>query len=198
MIPFLFIESEFMASNVIWFCFLYLIGAYLKRNDNKIKNTWKVKLIFSITILTMWVSSILIQQIYEITHIEKLQNYVYYLSVMNSPFMLAAGVSIFIIFKDMHISSKAINTFGGVTFACYLLHEFPLLRELIWKELFHTEFFYNKSIIIVLLHMVLCIVLIFIVALIIESIRKLVERKIFSLGVWKKIDDKLQGLFDWT
>lgn len=193
-IPFVFVDSNFIVTDIIWFCFLYLIGAYIKYDSEKIKNTWKVKCTFVVAILCMWFSSVIISTISSIMGIAVSERFLYYFSATCSPFMLAAGICLFIAFKDMNITNGIINKLGGVTFACYLLHDNPIIRTIIWNTIFHTERYYDRSIFLVFLNILICIVAIFLFAIVTETIRRIIENKLFSLKYWKMLDDKINNM----
>ena len=145
-IPFVFVGSNFLVTDVIWFCFLYLIGAYIKHNEDKLNNTWKTKLYFIVLIFCMWMTSIVINKVYEITQIEKVKSYIFYFSTTYSPFMLISGILLFILFKNMKMFNEFINKLGSVPFSCYLLHDNGIARVVVWNNIFHTEKFYDESI----------------------------------------------------
>ena len=78
-----------------------------------------------------------------------------------------------------------INYLAKYTFGIYLIHDNPLLRDLIWQSLFETTQYQNSPYI--LLHFLLCTVIIFITCAFIDFLRSVtVER------LWLKMFDRVK------
>lgn len=87
-------------------------------------------------------------------------------------FGIVSSVSIFLAFTKLSdFTNNLINTIAGSTFAVYLLHEHPMLREFIWSRILHVESIQFRS-----SYFVLCsfasIVFVFIISIIIDFLYK--------------------------
>lgn len=194
--PFIFVESNLFYSDVIWFCFLYLAAGYIRRFNAK--NEKKVLYFSFITsVLIMWASALILTWINSQLDSEFIKNNIYMAYETNSPVMFIAGISLFLIFKDIMINkyNKFINHVASLTFACYLIHDNLFTRTIFWKELLKTPYFYNRPLWLVLLHLVFCIILIFSLAMVMEKIRISLEKKIMGskavMHACRKINQKL-------
>lgn len=194
--PSLFIDSNFMFDNIRWFCFLYLIGGYIRRNPVRERiSTTKASICFTIMMLFIWAFTLGANSILE-GFIGISSDKIYWLSNTFSPFILLAGISLFVLFERIEISSKIINYVAGSTFAVYLLHDNSLLREILWKQICHTELFLENPLLLIV-HLILCMACIFLFAIIIEIGRRRMERKLFSWNCIKNIDSRAEKIFKW-
>lgn len=192
LLNFIFLKSNFLYSNIAWFIFLYFCGAYYKKNKNIIIEK---KLIMGtiINVSIMWGMSIFLSYIGYKYNIKFIIDKAYYFSRLNSPFMFATGLGVFLYFKDLKYKNNVfINYLGSTTFAIYLLHDNNFARGIIWKKIFYTPLFFKQSVIIIICHMVLCIVVLFISAILLEIPRKYLSNRIlnskFLLLLLSKID----------
>ena len=89
----------------------------------------------------------------------------------------------FLYFKSIKIKNETINKIilkiAPLTFAVYIIHEQPTLRNILYKDILHTEICYHNIYgIFIILGSVIAI---FIICVLIEYIRKkvfkLIERK---------------------
>lgn len=51
-------------------------------------------------------------------------------------FMVVLSLSIFAVFSRLQISSHSVNYVAKSVFAVYIIHEHPLLKEIIWQYIF--------------------------------------------------------------
>lgn len=187
-LPFIFIGTEVFFDNVRWFCYLYLIGAYIKYHGDKIvllyqTNRWiKPSLILGLSIIIMWGSSICLK----LLNISVLNSYTYYFYSMYSPFMLASAIALFMIFRKINLYNKAINQIAKVTFACYLIHDNMFARDFIWKKIFHVELFYYTNIFMIFGHIIIVIMTIFIVAFITEALYQPIQNKLLKIELIRR------------
>ena len=193
-IQFIFVESNYPDfGRVVWFCVLYLVAGYIRRYNISVKKKWSI-ICFIGSIGLIWGSSVVIRLINSNMDSQFLINNMYLLSETLSPFMFVAGLSLFLVFKDINMKNrKVINVVASWTFACYLLHDNMLLNETFWKQWMHTEFFYDKPVWMMLLHMLACVAIIFVVTGIVEQIRQPLERLVMNRKWMKKICGKINS-----
>lgn len=126
--------------SLIWFFFLYFIGAYIKlyaSNSQKESRIYFVKYLmyifisFSATILMNWLKG----------SCPKLGDYIRFFTDYSSPFTLLASVNLFLCFSTLKIKSSMIakiaTHLGPYTLGIYLIHEWPYLRTFVWSQVFH-------------------------------------------------------------
>lgn len=105
--------------------------------------------------------------------------------------VVIAAVSLFILFKNLVINNKLIikiiNFFAPTTFAIYLIHENPNIREFIWTKF---AFVADKSFIEMICWIIAIPMGLFILFAIIDKIRLL----IFKITGKLKISDKIESL----
>ena len=113
-----------------------------------------------------------------------------------SPIVVIEAIAYFLFFKNMKFNSKVINYIGGTTFGIYLLHENLYVRENIYNWLNMSQY-NNQGIKQVLVILVLGII-IFLVCMLVEIIRKAIykffyKRK-FALKLRNRIQDFIKSL----
>ena len=113
----------------------------------------------------------------------------YWLYSLNSSFMLMIALGLFTVFKKHHFFSRIVNAIASLTFAVYLLHDNSDFRNLIWKNIFSTTRFFSSHVLVVIAHAFLCIIILFIIAMIIEWIRKRLEYQMLKLPIFGKVFD---------
>lgn len=199
LINFIMPKSNFLYSNIAWFIFLYLGGAFLKKN----KNTYyekKAIWLFMVNILIMWSTSIGLLAVGSRYNIISITDKAYYFSNLNSPFMFSAGLGMFLIFKKVKCrQSVTINYIAASTFAVYLCHDNDFVREIIWEKILHTSNYFNSNICILFCHMLFSVVILFFVAIILEIPRKWISKKILNskfISVKSEKIDKWYNNFD--
>ncbi len=187
-------QSNFLYSNIAWFVFLYFVGAYFKKNQDTYFDQ-KAGWLFLLNILIMWSSSMILVLAGSRYHIKSLAEKAYYFSNMNSPFMFAAGLSMFLIFKNMKCGqSKGINAVAASTFAVYLCHDNDFVREIIWSKILHTQDYFHSSLWILMAHMMFSVVVFFAAAFVLEIPRRWITRKILN---HKLITEKSAEIDQW-
>lgn len=180
--------------NIKWFCYLYLIGAYCKKHPVARGNDIILLAIFIGSIFLIWASVWGISFLMEYVKIEIEASNFFYLSKINSPLMLSAGLCLFLIFSNRTISSKKINSVAKLSFALYLLHDNSLLRNYMWHELFQTDLFVSRPIYELVLHMFLCIMVVVLIAAVLETLRRPIEKAIFSNQKIVQLDNAVNKL----
>lgn len=194
--------------SILTFILLYFVGAYLRKyplEESRIFSVYTDKMKKYI-FLIIYVILALIVMAFRMTSL----NIVSYgnmcatiADIFNtltisflSPLVIIESISYFLFFKNMTFNSKVINFIGGTTFGIYLLHENVYIRENIYTWL-HLSEHANGGIKLIGMIMVLGII-IFIVCMIIEIIRKAIfkffyKRK-FALKLRNRIKDFIKSL----
>lgn len=191
-IPIIFGNPEFVVNNMICFNFLFFCGNHLRRYGEKISRK-SIAGIFLLCIATIVIFSLGAEILsIQVLKKERPLEISYMLYDLNSPFMITAGMMLFLFFENMKpFYSKWINWIASSTFAVYLLHDNAYFKEFMWKSLLKTEMYHNQGFVPIMLHASVCCVSIFVVAIVIEFLRKAVEKMLFErmLKEWcSKID----------
>ena len=137
--------------------FMYIIGNAVRRLQlaEKISMRWLVVTYFATTAFSLVAG--------KIPYISSLGGY-------NNPVDVVKSVAVFCIFMKLTISSRWINRISACVFACYLLQEGALGQELykaqygFWQTVHNAPLFW--------LYALGCVAMIFVVAFIVEPIRK--------------------------
>ena len=164
-------QETMYTSPVIQFIIFYLIGGYL----NKYKDCLLLKN-FKITFLLTSSSTLIIigkvifncyRGILDYTFLQR-----------DSIFIVMIAIGMFTFFLNKSFYNKTINKISSCIFGIYLFHDHDYIRNFLWLELFKNAQFKSSNYLI--LHLGGCIILVFIVGLIIEMIRKKLLQKPFD------------------
>lgn len=164
------INKDIECNNLIWFIFLYLLGAYIKLY---IKITYDKK--WTIYALVSFIVALLL-----IIVLYRLKiDYNIIFGEYKYPTLLISIV-LFLSFLNLKINnSKIINTIGKSTFGIYLLHDHMILKNYIWNKLFKVnELYYQKTFI---TKSIIIALIIFASFSLIEYIRMIIENKIILI-----------------
>lgn len=130
--PMLFVSDT---AAIITFVFLYLLGAFVKKH--KIKMLEKRPLCINICTLFCAVSFTLLAICLAVVFGQRLLLKAASYPMANySFFMVVLSLSIFAVFSRLQISSHSVNYLAKSVFAVYIIHEHPLLKEIIWQYIF--------------------------------------------------------------
>lgn len=178
----MFTEVRKVVANTFDFIVLYMIGAYIKLYGiDRLKNKKNIDIWFYT--MTCWVVLFFIQVI-----TEKCKKFVIYNGNEGAIFNIVTAVFIFYAFKNMNIKkSKFINYLGKCSFAVYLFHEHPTIRYHLWRERF-ADIGKNNT----LLTIIGIVIAIWVFAIILEQIRRLIEKIIFN----KKVNERLGKFYN--
>lgn len=148
---------------------LYLIGGYIKKYKNNYKN-------IPITILIYLFSTIIIFVLGFFS--TRAFNY-------NSIFVIISSVSLFLLFKSIHIKeNKIINFLAQFSLGVYIIHTKPFIINYIFKKLLLPSNPFKCSYLII--HMIISTFLIYLGCCLIDYIRKI----IFKVTI-DKIENKI-------
>lgn len=121
--------------SISWFICLYIIAGYLKLfySNKQIKKS----ICLFVYVITSLINVITYFGIKALNIKFILPDFLYnYYSIT----VVIAAISLFLLFKNLEIKNKfidkAINFFAPTTFAIYLIHENPNIRDILWEK-FH-------------------------------------------------------------
>lgn len=126
------------AESIVWFSFLYLLGAYIRNYGQEAieKSKIKLKLCFWGIILIVPFCKFATNLLCRGTEIDVKVSKILYLS--NSVPLLCASLLLLMIFASVRIEnsrlSKGINRVGGLTFGIYLIHNNVNLSHYLWEK----------------------------------------------------------------
>lgn len=148
----------------------YLIGAYVKLYYTNKRNLTKYIKILTVALLIMISSIFAIEHIGHTLNNETIiNNSRYFVTSNNSAMGILVAFCLFMIFKDLMISNKAINYIASSTLGVYLIHENSYLRDILWNKLLPNASFYNSPCFIVIAVFKICVV--FCICVIIDKFR---------------------------
>lgn len=154
---------------IVNFISLYFIGAYINKFQTSKIAMWKsfsAYIIFSL--ITMTFSF----------YFENAWNY-------NSIFVLGGAIALFEFFISLKIKyNSVINMLAAFTFSVYLINVNGLFNKFLCQSVFHSNYYWHKSMII--LNSIITVAGIYIICICLEFLRRqLFDKKIFNLLVNK-------------
>lgn len=151
----------------------YWIGATIQINTDLLKNRKKSKLFLFFIFLVTWCGYSLCQLIPSQGMLNGILNIVETV-IMGG----VSAVSLFIIMVVYikEFKSHKLNAIASCTLGVYLLHENPLLREILWQNIFRTTKQYQSNFYVLL--SIITIIFLYIVLTLIELIRYKCWRKL--------------------
>ena len=184
--------------SILWFMFLYGVGAYIKKYKNKDegKDKYKYLLYFIICIILGFIFKIIFENISSLNILLKYANY--RVIAFNSVFAFLGAVFIFMFFKNIKVkgenTGKCISFVSKNVFAVYLIHEHELNRQVIWNTNLNINIAGMQNNFI--LHYLLCIFIIFTSCVLIEEIRRIVFEIFLKIPVFNKIQLKVHKKYN--
>ena len=120
-------------SYLVYFVFLYSLGAYLRMYCNNKFSTRNIMIFFiglSLLFASTYVINILgLRYRFYPEHGNDLYS-------LQSPIVLACAISVFKFFNSLHINrNRVINLIASTTFGTYLISDHPIVRSIIWNLL---------------------------------------------------------------
>lgn len=186
-----FIGGTFEGHNISYLLYVYVLASYIKLYKNDIENTkyiWYGIIIYAFIFISI--------VIFEYTGFSNPTRF----AKTNSLFIILSSLFIFIGFKNVEVkSNKMINTIASTTFGVYLLHDFPMMRSVIWDQIINGPM-YQDSLLLIPYSILTCLSL-FIVCSIIDFIRiSTIEKSLNKLfgNLAKKIEFILAKILDFV
>ena len=181
------------ATGIVWFIYLYFWGIYFQKYY-KPNYSFKNFVNYIIVLLLALASRIPFFIMYLIT--KKgifLEGASIFDSVYNSIFPFLLSIFLFKAFLNLNLSNankNIIRFLSSSTFAIYILHENPYLRNIIWKEIDFHSIVGNSSFKLIIYTVVVSIV-IFNIGIVIDKIFKFIVSKVcWNQRILNFIDNK--------
>ena len=160
--------------------YIYTIGAYIRMYGISIFKSIYSKIMIGIFSYIAVIASvaIMIALNKQYTFISGHENG---FLALNSFFVIIIGLSIFLVFEELRFQyNTKINLLAKTVFGVYLIHDNPLIKYWLWRDLLNTKQFYASEYLFI--YAVICTVLIFIVCGSIDYCRiKFIEEPIFKI-----------------
>lgn len=178
--------------SIVWFITVYLIGGYIKlyyseHKFNSIKLISNYIGMIAVHMAIDWLS-------FKINKFELLGDYRENSLNYNNIITLIEACALFLLFKQINIKNvfmqKVILAISQLTLGVYLIHENPIIRELLWHKWLNPYTYLNSWKVFGVL--IIDVFLIFMVSCIIEKIRIL----LFRFLKVEKVADKIFDLAD--
>ncbi len=135
------VKPGWECSNIGWLIFMYLLGAYFRRFPEVFAEC-RVKplLIFAgvyalLNYLTLWWNS-------------KVEAVVYnqVLAQKHTVLIVICSAALFVLFKNINIGQrKIVNKIASATFGVYLIHENPVLNDLLWTKWLNVNMYFESE-----------------------------------------------------
>lgn len=128
--------------NIVYFIFIYIVGGGIRRISLLDEKSKFLTNRFHFLILLL--SLIVLGGGYLLPETHSLFiHFMAYTYVYNSPFLLILSISIFCLFRNLSFKNNIINYLASSSLAIYLIHEHPLMREIIYVKPFMKIIYMN-------------------------------------------------------
>ena len=192
-----FTGQTLQSNALLWFSFLYSVGAYFKlyKPETYYSAAKLISLSFAFAVLT-FLSAVIFDVLG--TKISVFGVHATFFYGMQKLPILIASVLLFVGFLKLDIRyNKIINIIASATFGVYLIHDSGYMRQLLWKTLFHNTFYEDK--ILLIPYSLFVITIVFIGCTLIELFRiyALENNYISSVSIFSEyIDKKIVSFLD--
>lgn len=172
----------------------YFIGAYLRKYPVKFMDNVPVALSVFVTCLVILSCASILGAKYPDNHL--LHALKDMLVTHSTVVMIICAVSAVMLFKNIKLGKvNAINIISQTTFGIYIIHELPLLRGVIWGQVFKTQNMVHEPMFI--LNSLRIIFTLFIGCGIIETVRiYLIEKNIRKIHIFDRVFDKVNNFLN--
>lgn len=167
----------FSFSELGWFIFLYITGAYIRLYPKKIYDN---NIFNFLSLFAMCLLSILILIGYNHSHFAPMWDAIKYMSDY-SFIIVIISLNIFFLFKNIKIQSSLVNWASQSVLGIYLIHDNNFVRPFIWVGLVHavrfmdSMYFIPLAILISLCVFSICLILDKILNFVLEMILKIIK-----------------------
>lgn len=150
--------------SLIWFVFLYIVSAYLRKYSVKIKNIY---------LMLTFVLSSLVTFLVKYCQVAFLGTEHWDLYRYSSITVLLASVSLFMLFVQMEPRNQRVwSFFGSTTFGVFLIHTQYIMRDkILWKEIIKPLQYCYENTGVFLLHMIISVLLVYVLSSIVDYLR---------------------------
>lgn len=160
---------------ILWFVTLYCIAGYLRLYGKEEYGKYKYLLAYIMISVFVYISRIVLLKIAPIKELECNMFYAY-----NSITITLSSICLFMFFKKVKIKNewikKGILKVAPLTFAVYIIHEHPLVRKNLYKNILHTDLFLQSKKF--GMYIFLSCIGIFVISCLIEEIRRIMSKYI--------------------
>ena len=139
--------------SIVNFILIYIIGAYIRRNDVKITITKSLSGILVTTVI-MIVLSIIEHKL----GVSMICTWNY-----NNPFVILLSVFIFVAFLNIQFNNKMINELAKGAFTCFLFHG-------LFMRYLHIENMVNKNILLLVIHQIGMAIILYLISYIVYKV----------------------------
>lgn len=161
-------EENYESNSLIWFIFLYALSGYIRLHGIKIQKDFLDYM--KLTAIGVFINFILF------IFLEILDACFPYIGIhttrffaMNTLPILLISLTLFLGFIHLNIGYvHFINVISSTTFGIYLIHDHPLVRALLWKDLFYNP---DSSYLMLVLYSIFVVLIVFVGCMLIERIR---------------------------
>lgn len=125
---------------ILWFVTLYCIAAYIRLYGREQYSTASCFIKYVIISLIIYCSRLVLWKVAGICNLENKINYdVFY--YYNSITIAFSSIYLFLFFKNLNIKhcKNIILKIAPLTLAVYIIHEAPLIRNILYKNILHTD-----------------------------------------------------------
>ena len=174
---------SFESNYLIWMFVAYAIGAYIRLYPNKLTEAVKPALTGVAASFTLYVLSVIVLDVLG-THFLFLANNareIRFGQMQMFPCVMMS-ISLFLLFKNLHIkSSRTINFLAKGVYGVYLIHEHPLIRELLWNQWFQNTKHYKDQLL--FLYVLFVVIIVFFFCETAEQLRICLLEKNYMPGI---------------
>lgn len=179
----------------IWFCVLYIIAAYIRKYGLP-KNVIHKWYLYGYILCSFVLALFRLPLSFISMHVglgDKLTGILY---SYNSIFVVVSSVLLFSFFLHVHVDNDRIKSIilkvSPLTFAVYLIHDHPMVRNVLWSSLPLRQWF-DGGILTTLMGMVISVISIFVICCLVDKCRMVlfhfigIEAKVKKLdAMWQK------------
>lgn len=184
-------ETLLYYNRLIWLIIMYFVGAYMRIHSINLINTKKKSLIVSSVSFLLMLISILVIGKFNIFFKKVGTTEIAYFWRPNTILMFLLSISIFKIFLDIDIkNNRIINKIASTTLGIYIIHD-SLLNKYIFYNIFKSNTYENSKFLI--LNIIYATFVIFVVCVIIDLIRQLIEKYIVKKILESKTIDRFSN-----
>ena len=185
-----FTGTNFAFNRISWFITLYIMGAYIRKNEDEFKNRNYKKICF-VTFIILILSVVVINLIG--TKIKVALDYTTYFADMNMIPAVIISFALFFIFKNIKIKdSVIINSIASTTFGIYLIHDNEIIRNILWKDIFNINNYITSNYFVI--YCIIAVSIVFIVCMFIDYIRKGTIEKLF-IYIYDKVEMPIINIY---
>lgn len=198
-IPTFLIGANPFQNNLIWFIYIYMIAAYIRKYEViRLQNNKKNILIIISLILAIFFLSVIICNIGLESKIA--QALIKKLNAMNALPQLALSIYVFAFFKNIKIENhKIINLLAKSTFAVYLIHMNPILVNDLFYKIIKIQNFYQSNLMVLIGYVILTSIIIYLVCTLIDILRiKFIEEPIFKIKKFDPYFEKIDKIMNMS